>query len=94
MILTSPAVPQLPLNPFPSEDQDGPLDLVSHPEGLRLADSVPQPVTETEVFIDQVASHGRPLFLDLVKNFSDAPTLLLSKSCARETERENYPVTH
>ena len=74
-ILSPPVVPQLSLDRFPSKDQDGPLDLTGHPEGLPLADSVPEPVTETKVLINQVASHGRPLFLDLAKSFSNAPTI-------------------
>jgi hypothetical protein len=50
------------LDAFRPEDKNDPLDLVAHPEGLLLADSVPKPVTETEVFVDQVASHVVSLF--------------------------------
>jgi len=42
---------------FPTEQEDNPFDGVRYPEGFLLSDASFEPVIETEVFVDQVASH-------------------------------------
>ncbi len=42
---------------LPSKDEEGPLDVIGHPEGSFLSSPLSQPVIEAKVLVNQEASH-------------------------------------
>jgi hypothetical protein len=52
---------------LPSEDEDGLLDVIGHPESMVLPDLLSEPVVEAKVLVNQETSHFYLLSLVIPK---------------------------